>query len=112
MNLPDIFHNAPFVWFLIGIGFAILELIIPGLILIFFAFGAFVVSLIGLVVDISVAVQIIIFVAVSITSLLLFRKRLQSRFFKKKDDAFPNEDDEFAGQHVTVVKKILTVIKC
>ena len=99
MNLPEIFHNAPFVWFLIGLAFALLELAIPGLILIFFAFGAFIVSLICLVADVSVAVQIIIFVVISVASLLLFRKRLQSRFFKKKDD-------EFAGQHVTVIKKM------
>lgn len=106
MSLSDLFHNAPFVWFLIGVVFALLELLIPGLILIFFAFGALLTSLLCLAVDVNVALQIVIFVVISVSSLVLFRKRLKSRFFQNKKDKFQSDDDEFSGQRVTVVEEI------
>lgn len=105
MTLQELLTNAPFIWFIIGIAFALLELAIPGLIMIFFAFGAFVVSLLGVFIDFNVTIQILIFVAVSISSLVLFRRKLKSRFFQKKTDTI-SDDDEFIGHQAVVMKKI------
>lgn len=106
MNLQDFFQNVPFVWFLIGLLFAVLELIIPGFVLIFFAFGAWLLALLGLFVDLDIALQIILFVLASLVSLVTLRKKLKSKFFQEGKET-QSEDDEFTGQEVTVVETIV-----
>lgn len=106
MTLPDIFYNAPFMWFLLGLLFALLELAIPGFVLMFFALGAWLVALLGLVFDMELAVQIILFVLASSLSLVLLRKKLKSRFFREHDSKRSNQDNELLGQKVLVVEGI------
>ena len=106
MSFPEIFNNAPFDWFLLGLLLAVLELIIPGFVIIFFAFGAWLLALITLVFDISLALQIILFVVASVSSLILLRKRLKSRFFREKVNASSNQDNEFIGKKVMVTEAI------
>lgn len=107
MKLPEIFYNAPFVWFLIGLILAVLEIIIPGFVIIFFAFGAWLVALLSLILDMGVAVQITLFITASVLSLVFLRKSLKSRFFSVGGDASNPEDDEFIGQQVLVTEDIL-----
>lgn len=107
MNLPDYFTNPPFVWFVIGIVLALLELAVPGLIIIFFAFGAILVSILSYFIDMDVAIQIMLFVIASVSSLVLLRKKLKTRFFLEGKNSSTSEDDEFTGQQVTVIEDIL-----
>jgi membrane protein implicated in regulation of membrane protease activity len=107
MSLPDLFNNASFVWFLVGLVFALLELVVPGVFIIFFAFGAWLISLLGFFGDIDIAVQIILFVIASVSGLVFLRKKLKSRFFHEKKNDSVLEDDEFIGQKVTVTEEIL-----
>lgn len=106
MNLSELFQNAPFAWFIIGLAFALLELAIPGFILIFFAFGAWLVALLSLFIDMDLAVQILIFAGASTVSLVLLRKRLRSRFFQEKTNETGELDDEFKGKKVLVIEDI------
>jgi len=105
MNLPDVFQNVPFIWFLVGLIFAIAELLAPGFVLVFFALGAWLLAIVGLFVDIDIAMQIILFVLASLLGLVTLRKRLKSRFFQEHDDAI-SQDDEFTGQEVKVIEDI------
>lgn len=106
MKLSEIMQNAPFIWFIVGFVFALLELLIPGFVIAFFALGAWVTSLVCLALDINVTVQIILFVATSVGTLLLFRRKLKSRFFKAKKSEISDDDEEFIGQQVLVVEEI------
>lgn len=77
------------VWFFIGLFLLLLEFASPGLIIFFFGIGAWVVSLVCLVMDISLNAQLLVFIISSILLLLLLRNRLQSIFYgfgtSKKD---------------------------
>ena len=106
MKFSEIMQNAPFIWFIVGFVFALFELVIPGFVIAFFALGAWLTSLVCWALDINVTVQIIIFVVTSVGTLLLFRRKLKSRFFKAKKNEIPEDDDEFIGQHVVVVDEI------
>lgn len=108
MSLSEFLSNLPLIWFLIGLAFILLELAVPGFILIFFGFGAWLIALLGLFVDIDLALQIILFVIASVTSLVLFRKKLKARFFQSKnDDSSASLDDEFIGKEAIVLVDIL-----
>jgi len=107
MSIPDFFYNSSFIWFLLGLIFALLELVIPGFVIIFFAFGAWLISLISLFVDIDIAIQIISFVIASVSGLVLLRNKLKSRFFSEKQNDSSLQDNEFIGQKVVVIEDIL-----
>lgn len=106
MNLSNLFSNLPLVWFLIGLTFMLLELAIPGFVLIFFSLGAWIVALLGLFIDIDVSLQIILFILASVTSLILLRKKLKARFFQS-DNNNSSLDDEFIGKEALVTIDIL-----
>ncbi len=107
MDLSNFFSNLPLVWFLIGLTFVLLELVVPGFVLIFFGLGAWVVALLGLFIDIDVTLQIILFIISSITSLVLFRKKLKARFFQSDNNNSSSLDDEFIGREALVIIDIL-----
>ena len=103
----DIFKNPTVIWFLIGLGLMLLELMVPGLILIFFGIGAWIVALICLFADININWQIFIFIIASSISIALLRKYLKTRFFKTKDGKDDSLDDEFVGKTAVVISDIL-----
>jgi membrane protein implicated in regulation of membrane protease activity len=59
------------VWFLIGLILIVSEFAVPGLVIIFFGLGAWAAALALLAIDMSLFFQIVIFLVVSITSLLV-----------------------------------------
>ncbi len=67
-------------WFLIGIGFYALELALPGFIIFFFGIGAWCSALAAYALDISLSVQLIIFIVMSLISLLALRSTLKKIF--------------------------------
>lgn len=69
----DLFAHAAVIWFIIGFVLFLLEFLVPGLILFFFAVGAWVVALLCLAFDISLNVQLILFVITSVLSIFLLR---------------------------------------
>ena len=93
----EIFKNAEVVWFILGFVFFLLEFALPGLIVFFFAVGAWIVAILLLFFDFSINTQIIIFLLSSILSILLFRRSLKKIMWTKKHS---NEilEDEFLGK--------------
>lgn len=70
---------AELLWFIIGFVLLLSELAIPSFILMFFGIGAWATSLAALVgLAPNLAIQLIIFAAVSVLSLVLFRRKAKS----------------------------------
>jgi membrane protein implicated in regulation of membrane protease activity len=67
-------------WFLVGIACYVIELALPGFIIFFFGVGAWCVALVLALTNVSLAVQLIIFLVCSIVTLVLLRSRLRSVF--------------------------------
>ncbi|MBN1598826.1 MAG: NfeD family protein [Bacteroidales bacterium] len=92
------FFTPPVIWFLIGLVLLLLELALPGLIIIFFGVGAWITAICVKLFDININIQLLIFLVSSILCLVLLRKYLKKRFFgedEKKDDIL---EDEFIGK--------------
>jgi membrane protein implicated in regulation of membrane protease activity len=92
------------IWFLIGLGLLLLELVLPGLVILFFGTGAWVTALVCALADISLNVQILIFLVASLLGLVLLRKYLKKRFFNKKDMEVKDPLEEFAGHQAKAVE--------
>jgi len=95
---------TPTVWFILGFGLAALELLIPGVILIFFGVAAIMVSglcYIGILPD--TGMQLLVFAALSIALLVGMRKYLKGLFAGKESDDADQEND-FIGQKVKVLE--------
>ena len=96
------------IWFLIGLVLLFAEMMIPGLIIAFFAFGAWVVAAICLVTDHSLNMQLIIFTASSVLSLVLARSWLKGVFSGYVSSRHDMREDlnDFVGQRAVVVEPI------
>ena len=68
------------VWFLVGIVFLALELLLPGLIVFFFGLGAWCVALLLSLVSMSLAMQLLVFLVASLVLLLALRSLLKKVF--------------------------------
>jgi len=102
------FLRPEIIWFLIGLALLIMEFVLPGLIIAFFAVGAWIVALVCLITDIGINTQLIIFIVSSVLSLLLLRKWLKGVFIghsvSKQD--LKEDLEEFIGQKAVVKEKI------
>lgn len=90
--------TPPVIWFLVGLVLLLLELAVPGLIIFFFAIGAWIVALCLLVFDMSLAIQLLVFVLSSVLSLILMRNILRKKFFKEDDSIQGSLEEEFIGK--------------
>lgn len=99
---------APLIWFLLGLAFVIGELMIPGVVLLFFAIGAWLAALllwIG-VID-SLGVSLAVFTVTSVLSLLTLRKYVVRTFRgRKSGEGIDHEEREFIGKLATVSEDI------
>jgi membrane protein implicated in regulation of membrane protease activity len=93
------------IWFLIGLGLLLLELALPGLVILFFGTGAWVTALVCALADISLNVQILIFLVASLLGLVLLRKYLKNRFFNKKELEVIDQLEEFIGHQARAVEE-------
>jgi membrane protein implicated in regulation of membrane protease activity len=100
----DILSNPAVIWFLIGLGLLILELILPGLVILFFGFGAWVTALVCAFTDINLNWQILIFLIASLLGLVLLRKYLKKRFFSRTDKEIDDQLEEFIGRKAKAVE--------
>ena len=97
MNMSE-FLTPGVIWFLIGLGLLILELIIPGLIVIFFGVGAWITALCCVLFNPGLNGQLLIFVVTSVLGLLLLRKFLKHKFFGADLSESDALEDEFIGK--------------
>lgn len=91
------FLNPPVIWFIVGFAFLMLEFVIPGFILFFFGVGAWIVAVLTLFLDISIDVQIFVFIGASLLSVLFFRKWLRAKFgdYGERKEVL---EDEYVGK--------------
>lgn len=97
---PDLF------WFLLGLVFFLLELVIPGFVIIFFGFGAWVTSLVCLLANPGLDLQIIIFSITSVLSLILLRNMFTKKFFNQGGSSPDILYDEYIGKEAIVIDDI------
>ena len=91
------FLNAAVIWFCLGFIFLLLEFVVPGLILFFFAVGAWIVAILCLIFDLSINTQLIVFLGCSIVTIVLFRKWVKNLIYSRKHSTEIIED-EFLGK--------------
>jgi len=95
------------IWFVIGFIFLMLEFAAPGLIIVFFGVGAWVVAAVCMVGDPSLNSQLIIFIVTSLISIGLFRKWLKTKFFDHSSGESDSDTiDDFNGHTVKVLSEI------
>ena len=97
------------IWFLIAVGFLIVEFIMPTFIMFFFAIGAIIVSILTACFDLSINSQIILFALSSVISLVLLRNYMKNIFkgdeSKGKDKYFDNSID--SNKNIAIVSKTI-----
>ena len=87
------------IWTMVGVGFLILEIAAPSFFAFFFGIGGITVALASYIgITSSWEVEIIVFVLISVISLLLFRKQISAMLHKK-----PKEYVENIGETAKVV---------
>ncbi len=93
----DILLHTAVIWFIIGFILFILEFVVPGLILFFFAVGAWTVAILSIFVVIPLTGQLLIFVITSVLTIFILRKWLQKRLYGDQTSRQVLED-EFLGK--------------
>jgi len=97
MNTP-IFSRPEVIWFIIGLALFLLELVMPGFVIFFFGVGAWITSLLCLIIHPSANVQVIVFAITSVVTLAIFRRMIRKKFFYSKEDHSKIVEDEFTGR--------------
>ncbi|NWK55203.1 NfeD family protein [Verrucomicrobiaceae bacterium N1E253] len=100
-------YEATILWFIAGLVLILLEFVIPGVVIIFFGLGAWMVSIglwLGLI-D-SVAAQCMVFSTSSLLMLFVLRRYVSSWFVGGSWNGGSNVDEEFVGKSVRVVHAI------
>ncbi|MBR4350367.1 MAG: NfeD family protein [Bacteroidales bacterium] len=93
------------IWLLCGVIGLALELILPGLIVLFFGCGALLTGIATWIFpSLQIEGQLIVFVVSSVVLLLVFRKMLRNRFFNNSKES----DDELADEYIGKAAVALT----
>ena len=100
----EILSDPAVIWFLVGLGLLLLELALPGLVVLFFGIGAWITSLCCALFNINLNLQILIFLVSSLLGLVLLRKFLKKRFFDRKKDDVKDQLEEFIGRKAQVIE--------
>ncbi len=100
MELLDFVSKAPIIWFLIGLAFLLLEFFLPGLIVLFFGFGAWITAICTFIFDLGLNAQLVVFISTSILSLIFLRKYFKRIFVGKDEKAVDEVLEEIVGKTV------------
>lgn len=98
--------NPEVIWFLIGVGLLLLELVVPGLIFVFFGIGAWATAAILLGVDLSINTQLLLFAATSLGSLLLLRRSIRKKYMDVSINGEEDADNSFIGNQAISLTEI------
>jgi len=102
------FLRPELIWFVVGLVLLMGEFFIPGLVVFFFAIGAFVVAAVCAVTELSLNWQLGIFLVCSLASLAVLRRWLRGIFaghVSSQQDGSENLED-FVGQRAVVKERI------
>lgn len=103
------FVTPPFIWALLGIAFLIIEFFFPGFVFFFFGLGAFLSSVFCLLLpQLSMSLQLIVFITGSLFFLLCLRKWVKNVFtgFFDSNESMPLNKDSYIGDTGVVAKPI------
>jgi inner membrane protein len=103
--MESIFSRPELLWFFLGLILLLLELVVPGFVIIFFGVGAWITALVCLVADPGVNLQIIIFGVTSVISLIGLRKLIQKKFFYSREGKSEAVEDEFTGKEGVAISE-------
>lgn len=96
--------NPVTIWLLCGVAGLLLELVIPGLIIIFFGCGALLTGIsLWIIPALPIEGQLLIFLISSLILLFVFRKILRNRFFNKSKISEDELADEYVGKTVVAL---------
>jgi membrane protein implicated in regulation of membrane protease activity len=98
------FFTTEVIWFLVGLALLLAELVLPGLVILFFGIGAWVTALAVLLFHPPLNVQILIFLVSSLLSLSLLRKVIRKRFTTTTSDSTGDLQEEYVGKTVTALE--------
>ncbi|MCF7934238.1 MAG: NfeD family protein [Spirochaetia bacterium] len=96
--------SSALLWFLAGLALILLEFAAPGVIVVFFGIGAWVTALLLTFLPLSLTLQLLIFLIVSVASVLLLRSYALRVLNRKTSDE--QESDEAIGAVVVVRVRI------
>jgi len=105
--------KPPVIWLALGLIMVLLEFANPGIVIIFFGIGAWIVALVCLFLDISLNIQLLIFLIVSV-SMLVFLRRWFKELFHSQAASSSEEDesfDDYFGKHAVVTREISAGLK-
>lgn len=91
------YMNLTLIWFIIGFALFMLEFAVPGFILFFFGIAAWIVAILTLFMDISLNVQLLIFLGSALITVALFRKYVKEKLGMYRESPRLLED-EFIGK--------------
>ncbi|MBN1362352.1 MAG: NfeD family protein [Sedimentisphaerales bacterium] len=96
------------VWFIVGLVLLLAEFMVPGLIIAFFAVGAWVVALVCVFRPMSINAQLGLFIVSSVVALLVVRQRIAGMFkgFTSGEQDGNVDLNDFIGQRAVVTKAI------
>ena len=94
-------------WLVSGLVMCALEFVVPGFVIIFFGAGAILTAFAALVFPgLSANAQAMVFLALSLASLAVFRRQALGNGAKKNADARVDYDDDFTGREVVAAEAI------
>ena len=102
--IANILSRPELFWFILGLVLFLLELVLPGFFIFFFGLGAWTVSLICLIGNPGINLQVIIFAIVSVITLVTLRRIIQKKFFYSKGKESEDVEDEFTGKEGLALK--------
>jgi membrane protein implicated in regulation of membrane protease activity len=91
--------DPPLAWFLLGVGFLVLEALAPGLFILFFGLGAWSAALASLA-GLDLTVQLLVFMGASLASLVLFRNKLKRLIAARSGHREETEDPVVAARYL------------
>jgi membrane protein implicated in regulation of membrane protease activity len=106
------FLKPEYIWAMVGILLLIMEVFMPGLIVFFFGVGAMVVAIACAIWHITINVQLILFMVISVVLLISLRRWLKGVFMGFTSNAQDSEKNtqDFVGKKVVVIQAISPVV--
>jgi membrane protein implicated in regulation of membrane protease activity len=93
------------IWFIVCVALIALEMFMPGVIVIFFAFGALIISILELFVDLPFVWEASVFAISSTLSLGVLRNKFKEALQSKKNNLLRHDD--YVGKKVIVVEDLI-----
>jgi membrane protein implicated in regulation of membrane protease activity len=91
------------IWFIVGLVLILMEFVIPGLVIVFFGFGAWVTAIfVAIFPNMEFWVEMMIFTVFSVVTLVLLRRSLKKRFFSDQEGAENEGVDDYIGKTAVV----------